>query len=401
MAIISIFSAPFSESKIIVDSLLQKTGWPLLDSDLLSATSSTFGPAADKLIRAMEGPTFLFNKFTHKRELYLAQLTATLSGLLHDNQILTGYPTHLIPREMSHVLNICIVADPEFRAERLVERKKYSRDDARKFVHEEDEKRAQWTMRLFGTQPWDRTLYDLKIPVQETGTEKAVALILENVGKEILAFDEKARRGLEDFRLAAKAELALVANGQFQKVSCKNAVATVTVDEYTMRFEKLEEELKRIVGGVQGIKAVTVKTGQNYRPSSIFANMDFELPEKVLLVDDEKDFVVTLSERLEMRDMEPAVAYSGEEALKLLNEEEPEIMVLDLKMPGIDGIEVLRRVKAEHPEVQVIILTGHGSEKDKELCLQLGAFAYLEKPVDIEVLSNTMQKAKEAIRLKN
>jgi two-component system response regulator CpxR len=143
---------------------------------------------------------------------------------------------------------------------------------------------------------------------------------------------------------------------------------------------------------------VEVKTGPNYRPTSVFANVDFELPDKVLLVDDEKEFVLTLSERLQMRDLAPAVAYNGEEALSILKEEEPEVIVLDLKMPGIDGIEVLRKVRKEHPEVEVIILTGHGSEKDRELCMQLGAFAYLEKPVDIEELSKTMKEANERIK---
>ena len=58
-------------------------------------------------------------------------------------------------------------------------------------------------------------------------------------------------------------------------------------------------------------------------------------------------------------------------------------------MPGIDGIEVLKRVRKEYPDVAVIILTGHGNEKDRKICMALGAFAYLEKPVDIEELSTS------------
>jgi len=69
-------------------------------------------------------------------------------------------------------------------------------------------------------------------------------------------------------------------------------------------------------------------------------------------------------------------------------------------MPGIDGIEVLRRVKNSHPEVEVIILTGHGSEADREVCLNLGAFAYLQKPVDIDLLSLTLKQANEKIQKK-
>jgi two-component system response regulator CpxR len=69
-------------------------------------------------------------------------------------------------------------------------------------------------------------------------------------------------------------------------------------------------------------------------------------------------------------------------------------------MPGIDGIEVLRRVKATQPDIEVIILTGHGSEADKNLCMELGAFDYLQKPVDIDELSETIKRANEMIRLR-
>jgi two-component system, OmpR family, response regulator CpxR len=67
-------------------------------------------------------------------------------------------------------------------------------------------------------------------------------------------------------------------------------------------------------------------------------------------------------------------------------------------MPGIDGIEVLKRVKQTRPEIEVIILTGHGSEQDRTTCLELGAFAYLQKPVDIELLTDTLKKANEQMR---
>jgi DNA-binding NtrC family response regulator len=117
-------------------------------------------------------------------------------------------------------------------------------------------------------------------------------------------------------------------------------------------------------------------------------------------VDDEREFVETLSERLLMRQMGSAVAYDGETALHLVNEDEPEVMILDLKMPGIDGIEVLRRVKQTRPEIEVIILTGHGSEADRELCMKLGAFAYLHKPVNIDLLSDMLKRANEKMQKK-
>ncbi|MBI5248160.1 MAG: response regulator [Desulfomonile tiedjei] len=114
---------------------------------------------------------------------------------------------------------------------------------------------------------------------------------------------------------------------------------------------------------------------------------------KVLMVDDEEDFVKTLAERLEMRDVSPDVALSGEQALERVQDDVPDVMVLDLKMPGIDGMEVLRRVRKAYPQVQVVILTGHGSEKDEAEARRLGAFAYLQKPVDMERLIKTLRQA--------
>ncbi len=114
---------------------------------------------------------------------------------------------------------------------------------------------------------------------------------------------------------------------------------------------------------------------------------------KILLVDDEKEFVETLSERIRMREHDSEVALDGEQALKKMEDDIPDVVVLDLKMPGIDGMEVLRRIRKAYPKVQVIMLTGHGSEKDEEEAKKLGAFEYLEKPVEIDKLMMKIKKA--------
>jgi DNA-binding response OmpR family regulator len=114
---------------------------------------------------------------------------------------------------------------------------------------------------------------------------------------------------------------------------------------------------------------------------------------RLLLVDDEEEFVKTLSERLEMRNIKPDAVHDGDQALSFVKENEPDVIVLDLRMPGIDGIEVLKRVKEAHPNIQVIILTGHGTEEDEERAKKLGAFDYLEKPVDIDKLVGRLRKA--------
>ena len=114
---------------------------------------------------------------------------------------------------------------------------------------------------------------------------------------------------------------------------------------------------------------------------------------RVLFVDDEEDFVRTMAERMEMREVGSDVALDGEQALEMLQEEVPDVMVLDLRMPGIDGMEVLRRAKKQYPEMAVIIMTGHGSDKDEAEARRLGAFDYLRKPVDINDLMEIVREA--------
>lgn len=119
---------------------------------------------------------------------------------------------------------------------------------------------------------------------------------------------------------------------------------------------------------------------------------------KILLVDDEEDFVATLSERLSLRDLQSQAAVSGEEALRFVGDNVPDIIVLDLRMPGIDGMEVLRRVKQYFPAIQVIILTGHGNDLDEAEARRLGAFDYLRKPVDIELLVARIREAYQEMK---
>jgi DNA-binding NtrC family response regulator len=114
---------------------------------------------------------------------------------------------------------------------------------------------------------------------------------------------------------------------------------------------------------------------------------------KVLFVDDEEDFVRTIAERMEMREVGSEVALDGEQALQMLEDDVPDVMVLDLRMPGIDGLEVLRRVKQTYPEMEVIIMTGHGSDRDEAEARRLGAFDYLTKPVDINRLMDVVREA--------
>ena len=117
-----------------------------------------------------------------------------------------------------------------------------------------------------------------------------------------------------------------------------------------------------------------------------------------LLVDDEEEFVTTLCERLALRGIKARVATDGEQALREVGADPPDVVVLDVMMPGLKGTEVLRRIKAMRPRVQVILLTGHGSARDGIEGMKLGAFDYLMKPLKIEDLLAKLAEAGQIAR---
>lgn len=114
-------------------------------------------------------------------------------------------------------------------------------------------------------------------------------------------------------------------------------------------------------------------------------------PMRLLIVDDEEELVSAVVDRLELRGIEAAGATSGDEAIGLLRERDFDVVILDVRMPGLGGIDVLRTIRRHRPDLRVILMTGHGSAKEIELGQRMGAAAYLQKPVDLEVLLETVQ----------
>lgn len=116
----------------------------------------------------------------------------------------------------------------------------------------------------------------------------------------------------------------------------------------------------------------------------------------VLLVDDEVHFVEAIARRLSRRGLIIHEAHSGVEALEVLREvPEMDVVVLDVKMPGLDGLETLKAIKSEYPVVEVVMLTGHATVESAIDGMKLGAFDYLMKPCEIEILIEKITLAKE------
>lgn len=122
--------------------------------------------------------------------------------------------------------------------------------------------------------------------------------------------------------------------------------------------------------------------------------MDSQLAAKVLLVDDEVEFIELMSQRLETRGLKVVTVASGEEAIAEVADHSFDVAIVDLAMPGIDGIETLKQIKEVRPDVEVIMLTGQATVKSGIEAMKHGALDFLEKPVIINDLLEKIWKAK-------
>ncbi len=296
---------------------------------------------------------------------------------------------------------MCLIGDAAFRRAVAIEESGLSDREAQRALERADEDRAVWTELVAGTKdPWSATLHDMVVPMDKTEVDKAADLVVKHLADPALRVTDASQAVARDFLLAARVEAVVTGKGHDVAVSAKDGVITLTINKKVLLLDRLETELRAIAAKVDGVRDVTTKVGKGFYQTDIYRRADFEMPTKVLLVDDEREFVQTLSERLSMREVGSHVVYDGESA------------------PGHDG---RGRTGSDGPRPQDARHRRHrGLEARQarpprrgdhhpdrprfrgrpELCMKLGAFAYLQKPVDIELLSETLKKANEKVRLK-
>lgn len=394
MAVISIFSGTFCHAETVVEKVSERLGCELIEEHLIDTASRRFGISKEKLNKSVMGQATIFNKLTHERGKNVARLSLVLAEYIaKDNCLLHGYAAHLVPRTISHILKVCLIANHDYRVDEAVRINSVSEKEADGMIRKDNKQRLEWTSYLFDKAPYDESLYDIVIPMQSGNIDQAVAEICKYAESEQLKTTERSKKLAEDFILASKVKLALVEDGEDVEVLAEEGRVIISLNKEVLRMKQYQEDLKDKIKKIEGVKEVETKLGPKYHTSSMNPWANVDVPPKVLLVDDEKEFVHTLSERLQTRKFEPSVVYDGEQALEFVKKDEPNVMVLDLMMPGIDGLEVLRRIKADYPDIEVIILTGHGSKREEEIAEDLGAFAYLQKPVNIDLLAKVMNEA--------
>lgn len=401
MPIITIFSGGFCNEAPIIDQIVARTGYREIgDALIVAEASSRCGIPENKIKRAFSTETSVFNKFTHEKERSIAFVKQVLAEMVAvDDVVVTNFSGQLIPKSVSHALRICLIAPVKHRIETASRQESVSEKEATRMVHRKEEDCSYWMQTICrANDPWDPAFYDIVIPVDKTTIEEAADLVMGHVDTDVVKSTAESEQALKDFRIAAETEVALALEGHHVDVSADSGIITLTINKHVLMLNRLKEELISIVEKIPGVESIEITIGEGFHKADIYRKHDFKMPSKILLVDDEREYVQTLSERLLMREMGSAVAYDGQSALNLIHKDDPEVIIVDLKMPGIDGFDVLQKVKETRPDIEVIILTGHGNAADGKRCMEMGAFAYLQKPLDINELSETIKAANEKIR---
>ena len=397
MSSIALFYSIFIEEEEIREKLAAASGFDVIqDTDIINEVCQKHEVSQEKVERALYGTTSVFNKFTLERERIVALLKASMAEHLKETGIIySGSSSLLVPQEVSHVLRVGLFDKTSSRIKRAMS-EGLTEKNAIKLIKKNDAGAAAWAEFLYKKAANDASLHDIIVQVGAGNPESTVQLIMENYHKPAVLESETSRQAVDDMALGAQVELALINKGYATEVKSCDGKITLLVNKSVYNFSKLADTLTAITKGVSGVESVEVAAGKDYHVS-IYRSQEFILPPKVLLVDDEQEFVQTLSDRLNTRNYGSYPVFDGEQALELLDSEVPDVMVLDLKMPGMSGVEVLRKTKEANPNIEIIILTGHGSEEDKKVCLELGAYAYMHKPVDITELTKIIDEANSKV----
>lgn len=402
MSSIAIFPCTFTSAADIASELSKTLELEMYDDERLFAdTTKEFGINAEKLKHYMYDRTSVFNQFTLDKEKTINMFKSVLADRLETSKpyLFHGFLTSLIPVRVIHVLKVLIVDNKQARIACAMD-SGLSKREAERMIKSNDVSAYSWTDFLLKKEAYDSSLYDMVIPVDNRTNNELIEVIVKGFHTTSVLDTAESRQAVQDLKLETAVERRMLESGHKITVRANGGDLTLVVEKSVLNYNKLVQEFTNLAKDIEGVKNVVVEKSGNYN-ESIYRRQKFELPSKVLFVDDEKEFVQTVSQRLISRDVGTYGVFNGEDALELVAEDRPEVMVLDLKMPGLHGIEVLRQTKKLAPEVEVIILTGHGTNQDMLECMELGAFAYLNKPVDIEELSATIKAANDRVRSRN
>ena len=199
MSIITISRGSFSRGREVAERVAKKLNYQVVSREIILETSKDFNIPEIKLIRAIHDAPSILERFTFGRERYLAQIESTLLDHMEkDNIVYHGLAGHFFVRHISHVLKVRIIADLEDRVRTKMEREKTSREKALEELARDDHERRQWSLKLYGIDTWDSSLYDQVLHVHKLTVENAADIICHTVNLEQFRTTPESQSAMDD-----------------------------------------------------------------------------------------------------------------------------------------------------------------------------------------------------------
>lgn len=259
MAIITISRGSYSKGKDVAEKVCEKLGYSCISREVLVEASERFNIPEIKLVRALHDSPSILERFTYGKERYLAFFEAEfLQRVQNDNIVYHGLAGHFYLKGVKHVLKVRILADLEDRIRLEMEREKISRDEALYILKKDDYERRQWSLKLFGVDSWDPSLYDLVIHIDQIRVNDAVDIIYQTARSEHFRTTTESQKTLDDLVMAAKVRARLIDACPSVRVKAKDGVVYVDTQAGPATAQQLADDLKVLAEQVRDVKEVRV-----------------------------------------------------------------------------------------------------------------------------------------------
>jgi cytidylate kinase len=260
MSIITISRGSYSHGREVAEKVAQRLGYSCISREVLIGASEEFNIPEIKLRQALHDAPSIFDRFTAGKERYITYIESTLlDHAQKDNIVYHGLAGHFILRGIKHILNVRILANLEDRVDLEMEREKISREAALKLMKKDDQERRQWSLKVFGVDTWDPSLYDLCLHLNKITVENAVDIICQTAGFDQFKTTPESQKAVEQLALAAKVKAKLVSVQPGATVQAQEGVVHVeAVADMTIE-DAVSEEIKDAVLKIPGVKDVRIR----------------------------------------------------------------------------------------------------------------------------------------------
>jgi cytidylate kinase len=262
MAIITVSRGSYSKGKQVAEKVAERLGYTCISREILVEASEHFNIPEIKLVRALHDAPSVLERFTYGKEKYLTYIeSAILERVKNDNVVYHGLAGHFFLKDVAHVLKVRILADISDRVRLEMERENISREQALYILKKDDHERRQWSLRLFGADSWDPSLYDLVIHIKNITVEDAVDIVCHTAGLAHFRTTPESQKTLDDLVLSARVKARLVDTCPSVRVRATGGTVYVDTQAGATVAEQVATELRALAEQIPGVKEVRIEVG--------------------------------------------------------------------------------------------------------------------------------------------